>query len=44
MTRSDFAEALRQLVSQAEDDGHLDRETVLEEIEELAQSMREADG
>ena len=43
MTAADFAEALRRLVSYYEDEGGLDRETMLALIEEQAAAMRECD-
>jgi hypothetical protein len=43
MTAEDFAEALRRLIGYAEDEGGLDRETLLVVIEDMAQAMRECE-
>ena len=40
---AEFAERLRQLIGEAEDEGQLDRETVLAVIEDMAEAMREAE-
>ena len=44
MTREDFAEGLRRLVGYYEDANRgLDRETLVAEIEDMAQAMRETE-